>query len=211
MICRGILTALICTTLAVDLRAQAAVSLPAFNAVEVRNGGHVVLRPGATQRVTVVTGSRENVRMTVTPSGVLVIDNCPNGCARRDKPEVEVVAPSFTRVSLAHGGRVWTAGAFPRQAQLTASVSNGGTVDVRSIPADRVNASVEQGGRVLTIPRESLAAKVSNGGVVTWWGNPQVRRSVEHGGVVQKGEPEEMNLPLSEVGLPLMTSKPRYR
>lgn len=184
--------------------AQPAVKLAPFSSVEVRNGGHVMLKSGPAHRVTIVRGSAEHVRMTVSPSGVLTIDNCPGKCPRRQQMEIEVVAPAFTRVSLAHGGRVWTTGAFPRQAELTASVSNGGTVDVRSIPADRVNASVEQGGRVLTIPRASLLASVSNGGVVTWWGNPQVRQSVEHGGVIQRGEASEMNAPHSEVGLPLM-------
>ena len=174
--------------------------LPFFNAVAVPNGGHVVLRSGPVPGASVVKGRAEYVRMRVTSAGVLVIDKCPDDCPRRYEIEVEVVAPSFARVSLSNGGRVRSVGAFPRQQELTATVSNGGTVDVRSIAADIVMASVDQGGRVLTIPRESLTARVSNGGVVTWWGDAKVRQSVQHGGVIQKGEPDEMNLPLSDVG-----------
>ncbi len=185
---------------------QRSAQLPSFHSVSVPKGGHVVLRSGPAPRASVVRGSRDYVRMAVTSGGVLVIDTCPSGCPRQHGLEIEVVAPSFARVSLSNGGRVSSSGSFPRQAELTASVSNGGTVDVRSMQADRVNASVEQGGRILTIPRGALLARVSNGGVVTWWGDAKVTRSIEHGGVVQKGEASEMNLPLSDVGGPRLPS-----
>jgi len=64
---------------------------------------------------------------------------------------------------------------------------------------DRVNASVEQGGRILTMPRGSLFARIAQGGVITYWGNAKVDYAVQHGGIVNKGSLEEINVPLAEI------------
>jgi hypothetical protein len=184
--------------------------LAPFSAIDVRNGGHVVVRPGSSPRVTLLEGSRDYVRIGVNEQGVLIIDRCPSKCPSGYRIEVEVTAPAaLTRVSLANGGWVSTAGNFPRQQELAATVAHGGTVDVRSIAADRVTASVQQGGRILTIPGASLLARVDNGGVIMYWGNARVDSSTRYGGVVQKGEPSERNLPLFEVGTPVMPSHRR--
>ena len=180
--------------------APESVQLPPFSGIQVRNGGHIAVRYGTTQRVTVVEGSRDYIDMSVNESGILVIDECRAGCPRHYRAEIEVVAPKLTRISLANGGRIQVRGTFPRQQDLIASVMHGGTVDVRSMVVESVNASVQQGGRILTIPRATLLARVSNGGVITWWGNPRVDSSTDHGGVIQKGEPDEIDLPLSEAG-----------
>lgn len=113
--------------------------------------------------------------------------------------------PSVSRLSLANGGWIRSHGSFARQADLSAAVAHGGTIDVRSMPADRVTASVEQGGRILTVPRGSLFARVTQGGVITYWGNAQVKSSVQHGGVVNEGSAKEINVPLAELGLPLVS------
>lgn len=179
---------------------QTTLQLAPFNSIEVRNGGHVVLRPAPTQRVTLLRGSLDYTRLGVTDGGRLVIDKCIRKCPRGYELEIEIFAPNLTRISLAHGGRIQSRGSFPRQSDLAVAVSNGGTIDVRSMVATRVTASVDQGGRILTVPQAWLFARVTHGGVITYWGGGQVRSSVEHGGVVHKGSAGQINLPLSGVG-----------
>ena len=162
------------------------VQVQPFTSIELSGGAHVVLRPAAAHRVRLIDGSMELSRVEVTRSGELIIDKCRTKCPKGYRPEFEVFAPSLTRISVAHGGRLESRGRFPRQANLAVDVSNGGTIDVRAIAVDRVTASVRQGGGILTTARTLLSATVSNGGSVTYWGDPQVRSSVDHGGAVQR-------------------------
>ena len=135
-----------------------------------------------------------------------MIDKCNRKCPRGYQLEVEIQSPTFARISGANGGRVQSLGDFPRQSQLAVAVAHGGTIDVRSMVVDRVNASVEQGGAIFTAPRSWLFARISQGGVITYWGDPQVRSSVGRHGGVNKGRPDQINAPLSEmVSLPSPT------
>ena len=179
--------------------AQTGSGLPSFSSIDLPKGGHVVVRPGTTPAVTFVQGSRELTRITVR-NGVLVIEKCPNRCPRGYRLELEVTAPNLTAVSFANGGSIRVASGFPRVQAFTVSVNNGGTADVRSVVADRVNASVRQGGRILTIPGSTMLARINNGGAIVYWGNARVDSSTEHGGVVTRGEPDEIDRPLAEVG-----------
>jgi hypothetical protein len=179
---------------------QAQLQLAQFNAIESLNSGHVVLRPGSTQRVTMVKGSLDYTRVAVTDRGVLVIQKCDRKCPRGYELELEILVPNISRISLSNGGRIQSLGAFPRQGELSLAVSNGGMVDVRSIVADRITATVEQGGRILTVPQSTLLARVSHGGAITYWGSGQVTSSIEDGGIVSKGSARELVLPLSDIG-----------
>jgi hypothetical protein len=181
------------------LPVQTPIQVAPFNSIELPNGGHVLLQRAPTQRVTLVRGSLDYTRLTVTDRGRLVIDKCFRKCPSGYRLELEILAPSLTGVSLANGGSVQSRGSFPRQSELAVAVSHGGTIDVRSMVAQTVTASVNQGGRILTVPQASLSARVTQGGVITYWGDPQVWSSVEHGGDVHKGDAGEINLPLSEV------------
>lgn len=178
---------------------QSPLQLPPFSSIQL-NSGHVVLRYAPVQRVNLLQGSLEYTRVVVTNRGVLAIDRCKGHCPRGYELEMEILTPNISRISLANGGRIQSVGSFPGQADLRVAVAHGGTIDVRSMAVDRVNASVEQGGRILTVPRGSLSARVNQGGVITYWGNARVGSSVEHGGVVNKGSPEEINVPLSDIG-----------
>jgi hypothetical protein len=171
-----------------------------FHSIDIRDGGHVVIRPGPTHRVTFLKGSQAQTRVAVTDGGVLVIDRCSVGCPERNELELEIVAPNISRLSLANGGWIATAGAFDRQPEISVAVMHGGTIDVRSMAVDRVTATVENGGRILAVPRAALFASVTQGGVVLYWGNPQVKRSIEHGGIVQKGTAADIDLPLLDIG-----------
>jgi hypothetical protein len=194
--------------------AQKSLQLPAFSSIEVSNGAHVAIRSGPAQRVTLLEGNLANSSVAVTDH-VLVIDRCRDHCPRGYELEIEITVPELTKVSLANGGRVRTLGAFAPQSNLLARVAHGGTIDVRSMAAERVDAAVEQGGRILTVPRGSLIATVFQGGAVIYWGNAMVRRSIDHGGVVERGLAEELHVPLSDVGpavvppIPVHPVKPR--
>jgi hypothetical protein len=183
---------------------QQSMQVAAFNSIDVRNSGHVVLRSGPAHRVTFIKGSPEYTRVNVR-NGTLVIEKCDRDCPRGYQLDLEIVAPAVTRLSLSNGGWIRTTGTFARQADLTASVRHGGTLDLRAMTIDRVDASVEQGGRILTVPRGSLTASVYQGGAITYWGNAEVKRSIEHGGVVEEGRPAELNIPLFDTG-PTYTS-----
>jgi hypothetical protein len=178
---------------------QTPLRLAPFDSIRV-NTGHVVLRSGPTQSVTLIKGSLDYTRVAVS-DGVLVIDKCNmEHCPRGYELDIEIQMPTVSRLSLMNGGRIQTLGSFAGQADLRLAVAHGGTIDVRSMAVDRVNASVEQGGRILTVPRGSLIARINQGGVVTYWGNPRVDSSVRHGGVVNKGTPEELSAPLADIG-----------
>jgi len=173
------------------------VQLPPFHSVEVPDGGHVVIKHGAAQRVTLVRGNLDYTKMRVTADGVLVISNCRHEC-RGYRSDVEIEMPGITRLLMSDGGWIRVSGAFPRQGEIEVEVDNGGTIDTRSMAVDKVTASVEQGGRIFTVPGSLLFARVSHGGVITYWGNPRVRRWIEDGGVVQKGDAEELGAPFEE-------------
>lgn len=184
---------------------QTGVQVEPFNSLELPQGGHVTLRPSPTQRVRLVKGSLDYTRLTVSDRGALVIDRCYRKCPRGYRLELEILSPNLTRISLANGGSIQSRGSFPRQSDLVVAVAHGGTIDARSIVARRVTASVNQGGRILTVPQTSLSASVAHGGAIIYWGDAQVIESIDDGGVVTRGSAGELDLPLSEIGFPVMT------
>lgn len=170
-----------------------------FGSVELRNGGKVTLRHGPTQQITFVSGSRDYSSVSIESGGLLVIDKCTSRCPKGYNLEVEIVTPHLAKISVAHGGIIESRGNFPQQAEITVAVNNGGTIDLRSINAERVSASIDQGGRIFTSPRASMVASVSNGGKITYWGDAYVQSSVHKGGDVAKGEAGAADRPLSEL------------
>jgi len=168
-----------------------------FRSVESHNGGSVILRHGPVQRVTLVEGDPRYSRIRVAGDR-LVIEKCEPDCPRGYRHQVEVVTPEISAVSVSNGGTLQSIGAFPAQAAIEAHVEQGGTLDIRAIPADTVDASVYSGGRIFTNPRQSLKAGVESGGVVMYWGDPRVRKSIRGGGIVAKGTAAEDKMPLSE-------------
>lgn len=177
------------------------IPLAPFRSVETRNGAHAILRYGPTQRVTVLKGSPDHARITISSEEALIIDKtCNDKCGRGYELEVEIVTPEVVHVTVAHGGWLQSRGAFPRQTELGATVDNGGTLDIRSLSVDSVTASVLSGGRILTKPRTSMVASVVQGGNITYWGNARVTQSIRHGGVVEKGAPADADKPLLDVG-----------
>ena len=182
-----LLAVLISLVMAVFAAAETVVPVGEFRSVQLSNGGHVVIRHGAVQRVTIVSGDPQSTRIRIGRGQRLEIDSM-GSCSRGLPLEVEVVTPHLAGAAVDNGGTLEVDGSFPDQPSLAASVEQGGTVDVRAIAADTVDASVEQGGTIFTTARKSLDASVESGGVITYWGDvSQVRKSVRDGGAVSRG------------------------
>jgi len=158
-----------------------------IDAVSAHNGAHVVIRYGAVQRVSGDT----RCYSTEMKGRELVVDN-PGRCPRAERGVIEVVTPSLSTVAVSNGGSLQLIGVFPAQSSIEAAVEQGGTIDIRSIAADRVAASVYSGGRIFANARNTLDATIESGGVVTYWGEARdVRKSVRDGGVVQRGTEDD--------------------
>jgi hypothetical protein len=178
--------------------AQTVIRVSSFRSVELHSGGEVFLRHGSTQRVTLLKGDADCTRVTTDDAGRLVIEKYSAQCHRKYDLQVEVVAPQFAEVAVNDGGHINSIGDFPRQREIRTAVRNGGSVDIRSIPADTVIASVAQGGRILVTPQTVLTASVADGGQISYWGEPHVEKSIQHGGAINKGTAADLNEPLSE-------------
>jgi hypothetical protein len=173
------------------------VAVPAFKAVELNDGGHVTVRHGATQRVTLIEGSLQYTRF-VMRDHTLRIENCYVRCPRDYRLRIEIVTPSVLGLAVNDGGIVRAEGAFPEQDSVAAAVSDGGIVDARAVPAKSVAAAISDGGRVLVTARTNLAAHIQDGGHITYWGNPQnVAKAISDGGAVTRGAPADINKPLA--------------
>ena len=170
-----------------------------FRAIDLHNGGEVVVRYAPVRRVRFLAGDAGHTRITEA-GGRLVIDHCPDGCPRGYRMVVEVATPEIAALSVSDGGSIRSQGGFPGQAAVEARVDSGGAIDIRTLAAAEVTASVAQGGLVFTRPGGRLDARVEQGGAITYWGRPAVTRSVRQGGVVQRGADGDLGKPLSGFG-----------
>jgi hypothetical protein len=171
-----------------------------FSAVELRNGGDVNLVHGQSQGVTLLKGDPKESSITIGDDGRLVIDRCPARCPRGHDFEVEVVTPSLAAIAVAEGGTIQSRGDFPHQSEIGVAVSQGGTIDIRSMAVANVTASVNSGGRIFVKPEGALSAEIEQGGLITYWGAADVKSSVRYGGVVARGTAADADKPLAELG-----------
>ncbi len=175
------------------------VPLPAFQSLQLRGGGEVIVRHGPVQRVTLFEGSTAVTRLQVDhpdaragntnvrdSGGRLVISACETRCPRNYKLRVEIVTPNLAGMAIDGGGRIAAQGAFPRQDALGLAVRGGGLIDARPLQAKAVGASVAGGGVINTHPVDSLGASVKGGGAIRYWGNPVLASSVSGGGAVTR-------------------------
>lgn len=197
------LTFLLATVTAAALPTSTQPGIPltaSFKSIELRNGGTVTLIHGASQSVTMLEGDLSQASISVRDDGRLVIDRCPGECPGRHEFQVQVVTPALAAINVAEGGTIQSRGEFPRQAQIGVGVSQGGTIDLRSMALANVTASVYSGGRIFLKPQDALSATVEQGGIITYWGDAVVKSSVEHRGIVTKGSAADAEKPLAELG-----------
>lgn len=189
------------------LTAQTVIPVARFQSIELHDGGEVIVRHGTTQRVTILSGNARSTRVRADGER-LVIDNCRPDCPRDYHLRMEIITPGISALSVSDGGILRSAGAFPVQAAISAAVEQGGTLDIRSMAADAVTASVDSGGRIFTHPRQTLTAAIESGGVITYWGDVRVRKAVRDGGIVTRGTAAAADRPLSELNPPLPAIPP---
>jgi Putative auto-transporter adhesin, head GIN domain len=163
------------------------VPLPQFNAVELRGGGEVTLRQGATQRVTLLEGSSRFSDIRVEDEGKLRIDVCNDRCPSHYRLRILIESPRIPRtLAVAGGGRI-TATSGSVEKVLTLAVSGGGVIDTTAAPSEVVTAAVNGGGRINASSRNVLTAAVNGGGEVHYWGNPRVTTAIHGGGTIRPG------------------------
>ena len=167
-----------------------------FRAVDLHGGGEVIVRHGPEARARLREGDARYTRIG-TAGGRLAIVNCPERCPHRYRPVVEVSMPALDALSVSDGGLIRSEGGFPGQSAVEARVDSGGAVDIRTLSAAEVTASVAQGGMIFTRPGRRLDARIEQGGAITYWGRPAVTRSIRHGGVVQRGADRDLDKPLA--------------
>lgn len=175
--------------LALSTSAFAATDVPVghFNGVSLRGGGHVALKHGDTQRVTILKGSTQFTDITVKHGEGLEIIACNAQCPNHYDLEIEIVTPDISAIAVRGGGEIESAGGFPRQDELAAAISGGGSIDLRNVNADQVSAAVNGGGDIAVHAERSLSAAVNGGGDITYWGTPQVSSATHGGGSISRG------------------------
>jgi hypothetical protein len=178
------------------------VPLPAFDSVQLRGGGEVVVRHGPVQRVTFLEGSAAVTRVEVKAaqehrsgktsfrsSGKnLMISACERRCPPDYKLKIEIVTPKLAALAVDGGGSIRTSGAFPQQGAIGLAVSGGGVIDARQLPAASVGAAIRGGGLINTHAVQSLGASINGGGAIRYWGDPSVGSQVNGGGAITRGE-----------------------
>ena len=165
--------------------AQTTVPVAHFSSVELRGGGHVVLRHGAQQHVTIFKGSTQYTRFGIVDGNKLVIDACNSDCPRQYDLEIEIMTPDVRAVAIEGGGRIESAPGFPAQGSITAAVNGGGHIDLRNVAAQNGSAAVDGGGHIELKASGHLTAAVNGGGNIRYVGNPQVTTAIDGGGSVR--------------------------
>jgi hypothetical protein len=163
--------------------AQTRVEVPAFDSVNLRGGGEVVVRHGDRQSVTMIRGDLETSRFRVDSDGELEILACVRSCRNYDL-RVEIVTPRLDAVGIDGGGEIRAEGAFPESDTLAIGIDGGGEIDMAAIPAETVAAGINGGGLIVTHAERRLAAGISGGGAVRYRGDPQVTSAINGGGTV---------------------------
>ena len=163
--------------------AQTAVDVPAFDSINLRGGGEVVVRHGDRQRVTLLRGNLEMSRFSVDRDGKLTIDACVRSCRNYDL-RVEIVTPRLDGVGIRGGGEIRAEGAFPERRTLAIGIDGGGEIDMTAVPAETVAAGINGGGLISAHAERTLAAGINGGGEVRYRGHPQVTSAIDGGGSV---------------------------
>ena len=171
---------------AAPVAAAELVPVSAFRGIELRGGGEVIVRPGRTQRVTLLAGSRRFTNVRVERNGRLVIDACNEQCPRNYDLRIEIQSPTVPSVAISGGGTIIASSGFAVQPQLSAAVNGGGEINLRALAAGNISAAVNGGGLIRAGRTASLSAAVNGGGEVRFSGNPQVSSAVRGGGSVTR-------------------------
>jgi len=157
-----------------------------FDQVELDGGGHVTVKYGPTQKVTLLKGSTEYTKFTIRQGNQLEIKSCPWHCPADYTVDVEIVTPFINAASIDGGGHIVIAGGFPAQHDLAAAIDGGGSLNLTALSADVVNAAIDGGGHIDITAKQRLHAAIDGGGLITYHGDPQVMSAIDGGGTVTR-------------------------
>jgi len=163
-----------------------AVSVGHFDGIGLEGGGHVVLKHGSTQSVTILKGSTRYTTFRIRHDNVLEIKACNTNCPPVYDLEIEIVTPDLHSASIEGGGHITAADGFPEQDDFTAAVDGGGHIEMQALPARSVEAAIDGGGHIDVTAKHTLHAAVDGGGSITYHGDPQVSSAIDGGGSVNK-------------------------
>jgi Putative auto-transporter adhesin, head GIN domain len=165
------------------------IPVPHFDSVELKGGGDLYIVAGPVQRVTVLNGSSQLTSFRVRRQGQLeIVTACDSRCPHNYNLRIQVESPQVPDVAVSQGGTIVAQRGFGLQQQISAAVSEGGTIDLRAVEAESVSAAVNAGGDIFVRARESLSAAVHNGGDVHYSGHPAVSMAVSGGGDVRRDD-----------------------
>jgi hypothetical protein len=162
------------------------VPLGHFDAVGLEGGGHVTVKYGPQQRVTLLKGSSQYTRLRVEHGHSLNIAACNERCPHQYDLEIEIETPVLEAAAISGGGDIVARGGFPNAESFSAAVNGGGDIDARAVSARTVHAAVSGGGGIHVTATATLNAAVSGGGEIVYSGNPQVNEAVNGGGSVER-------------------------
>jgi hypothetical protein len=172
----------------VALRQTSGADVPVahFDSVELHGGGHVVLRYGTAERVTLVSGSTEFTHFHVEHGHTLVIDACTYDCPSHYDLQIQILTPRIDAVAIEGGGHIESLPGFPAQGAITAAIQGGGRIDLNTIAAAKGSAAVNGGGRIRIHADQHLTAAVNGGGSIGYSGNPELTTVVNGGGSIHR-------------------------
>lgn len=158
-----------------------------FDQIELRGGGHVVVKHGASQSVTLIKGSADITGFHIRDGNKLVIDACAHNCPSGNYDlEIEIVTPELAAAAIDGGGHIQAESGFPVQHEFAAAVDGGGHLDMTALSADKVEAAIDGGGHIEVNAVRTLNAAVDGGGSIVYHGDPQVQQAIDGGGSVSR-------------------------
>ena len=163
------------------------VPTPAFNAFELRGMGHVIIRHGDVQRVTLLKGdsSVTQIHPDRSDSHRIIIDACRDDCPSNYDLLVEIVTPSIASVAIDGSGKIETQGEFPGADRLDAAINGSGSIDLRGIAAAKSDTAISGSGEIRVRTVHTLNAAISGSGEILYWGSPTVSSSISGSGTIR--------------------------
>lgn len=141
-------------------------------------GGLVFLSYGATISVQPSNGQ---IVASVDAAGHMSVAPC-KGC---EGGTLRVTSPTVPPLSV-EGGSITVDSGFPAQAHGSASVRNGGLINLAAVAVTNGEAEIKNGGQIMLRASAALNASVTGGGNILYMGNPAVNSMVTDGGWVTK-------------------------
>ena len=142
------------------------------------NGGLLILSYGET--ISVQPSNGQEIA-SVDAAGRMTVAPC-KGC---EGGTLQVTSPTVPPLSV-EGGSITVNPGFPAQAHGSASIRNGGLINLTAVTVTSGEAEIERGGQIMLRSSATLNASVKGGGNILYQGNPAVNSMVKDGGWVTK-------------------------